>query len=134
MTDFRIDIEPMSDVFTKYHLRGDMPFNAVLHKFSDIDRGDPHSHPWGFRSVILHGSYVEEIYHPKKGLVRTLERKQGDSFVIKAKHIHRIVELPHGECWTMIIPGPWERDSDFWQFRDDGAYTRAWFETEWRKV
>lgn len=77
MSDFRIDIEQMSDAFTKYHLRGDMPFNAVLHKFSDVDRGPPHSHPWKFRSVILHGSYVEEIYHPKKGLVRTFERKQG---------------------------------------------------------
>lgn len=125
-----IDIERMSDVFAKYHLRGPWPFGAVIHQFSDIDRGDPHDHPWGFRSVILHGGYVERVFQPD-GASELVHRNLGDSFEIAATHIHRMEALPNGECWTLVMPGPHERTSRFWQFREDGSYSRAWNEHDW---
>ena len=128
-----IRIEEMSPVFTKLHLEG-LPFAAVLHRFSDIDRGDPHDHPWPFRSTILSGGYVEQVYHPKAGLVETVERKPGDSFDIGAGHIHRIVDLPAGECWTLIQPlGLKEQEPGFYQFREDGVWQRRWNEPEWSR-
>jgi len=122
--------EHMSDVFDKYHLDG-APFAAVLHRFSDIDHGDPHDHPWGFRSIILHGGYVERVFNRLNGTSRLIPREVGDSFEIPAKHIHRIEELPNGECWTLVLPRETERVSRFWQFRDSGIYSRAWHEKEW---
>lgn len=125
--------EVMSPAFTKFHLDGPWPFEPVVHRFSDIDRGDCHDHPWGFASFVMHGGYVEEVYDPQRGLIGEVTRKPGDSFSIEATHIHRIIHLPEGECWTLILPGPWERVSRFWQFRDGAAWSRAWNETEWTR-
>lgn len=122
--EYRIDLERMSDAMMKYHLRGfDQPL--VIHEFSDVDRGDPHDHPFPFRSIILKGSYVEEVYG-NNGFLYELKHCEGDSFEIDAKHVHRIVELPDGQCRTLIIPGEWEQTPGFWQFRDDGPYRRDW--------
>jgi hypothetical protein len=127
-----IDIERMSDAMTKFHLRGPWPLDPVIHHFADIDRGDPHDHPWGFRSIVLDGGYVERVFQPN-GTSELVERKPGDSFDIAATHIHRMEALPSGDCWTLILPGPHERTSRFWQFREDGAYSRAWHEAEWTR-
>lgn len=125
--------EPMSGSFTKFHLDGPWPFQPVMHRFADVDHGDPHDHPWGFRSMILWGGYAEEIYDPHSGVAETVLRSVGDSFDVPAQRIHRIVWLPKGECWTLILPGPWERVSRFWQFRPDGPWSRAWNEIDWTK-
>lgn len=128
----QVHSERMSDVFEKWHIEG-LPVAAVLHRFGDVDLGDPHDHPWGFRSIILHGGYVEECFGWPNGFWGKKHHKVGDSFYVPATHIHRIVELPEGECWTLILPGPPERTSRFWQFREDGAYSRAWHEQEWSR-
>lgn len=127
-----ISHEKMSDAFEKFHLEG-LPFGAVLHRFGEPDHGDPHDHPWGFRSIILYGGYVEEIYDPGQGLVDVKHRRVGDSFEIAATHIHRITRLPRRECWTLVLPKAHERTSRFWQFREDAPYSRAWNEQEWTR-
>lgn len=124
--------EPMSPVFDKWHLNG-LPRAAVLHRFTAPDHGDPHDHPWAFRSFVLSGGYVEQVFD-LDGTSRTFKRMQGDSFFIFADHIHRIIELPAGECWTLILPQPTERVSGFYQFRDDGAWHRPWHRPEWQKI
>lgn len=123
--------ERMSDAFEKFHILG-LPFPMVLHHFSEPDLYHPHDHPWGFRSTILQGGYVEEIFNKQGESVR-VTRNVGDSFEIPAEHIHRIPELLTGDCWTQVIPGPDERTSRFWDFREDGSYSRAWHEIEWTK-
>lgn len=129
-----IRIEPMSDAFTKFHLEGPWPFHPVIHRFSAPDNGDPHDHPWKFRSIILHGGYREEIFDVATGKSRLVDRKPGDSFINAANHVHRIVELLDGECWTLILPHAWEQESGFYQFREDGAYYRPWHRDEFEKV
>ena len=131
--DVSLRVEPMSGAFTKWHIDG-LPLATVLHRFTEPDHGDPHDHPWPFRSVILSGGYVEEVYHPQKGLVGTLERKPGDSFLIGAKHIHRIVSLPEGECWTLIMPGEHQQTSGFWRFDNGQAFHRFWHEQDFKPV
>lgn len=128
------EVEEMAPFFAKFHIRN-VPFDAVLHKFTDIDRGDPHDHPWAFKSTILYGGYVEEVYHPKLGLVETRHRHPGDNFYVSMDHIHRIVDLPKGECWTLIQPQyhGTVKKSGFWQFREDGAYRRDWDQQEFTK-
>ena len=133
MSNLRIDQEPMNGDFTKYHLRGPWPFHPVLHHFRAPDHGDPHDHPWPFRSVVLAGGYVEEVFS-LDGSSSLVRRNVGESFVIPAGHIHRIVELPEGECWTLITAlGPQERVSGFYRFGDGEPMHRFWNEPEFMR-
>lgn len=121
-----IDREVMGPHFTKFHIRGEWPFHPVFHRFSATDGGLPHCHPWSFRTFIISGGYVEEIYNLETGFVEERFNKPGDSLFIPATHIHRIIELPEGECWTLILPQPGPpRDPRFYDFRPDGTFSRV---------
>lgn len=129
--------EQLGEHFTKFHLEGPWPFDAVIHRFTESDRGNPHDHPWGFRSFILKGGYVERVYFVDRSTGKFVgredrDRRPGDSFAVEARHIHRIVELPESECWTLILPGPMERVSRFYEFRGDEVFSRLWSETEYQ--
>ena len=118
--------EVMAPFFTKWHLHG-LPFAAVLHRFTEPDHGDFHSHPWPFRSFILSGGYVELVLDVGTGAQRTVEHKPGDSFLVAAEHVHRILALPAGECWTLIQPqGPKVQEPGFYQWRDGKPWHRFW--------
>ncbi len=126
--------EIMSDVFTKYHIKG-LPFDAVLHRFTAPDKGDPHDHPFGFTSFILKGSYVERDYQIMDGkcYVGYVHHKEGSVHRVEAKDIHQIVELPEGECWTLIIPEKWEREPGFYKFTNEGVFYRQWNEEDFKQ-
>lgn len=129
-----IDTEIMSPIFTKFHLRN-LPVDAVLHRFTAPDEGDPHDHPWSFQSVILAGGYIERIWNIRTGQSWLHEHVPGDMFTVPAQRVHRIVQLLGKECWTLVLPHPGPtRTSRFWQFREDGAWSRAWNEAEWTKA
>lgn len=124
--------ERMAEFFTKFHLEG-APFGAVIHRFTSADHGDAHDHPWTFRSFILHGGYVEQVF-ALDGTSEERVRKPGDSFRNDAGHIHRIVRLLEPECWTIIVPEAWNRKPGFYQFRDGVAFHRFWDEREFTPV
>ena len=124
--------ERMGDHFVKHHIEG-LPCAAVLHQFSQVDHGDPHDHPWGFTSFVVHGGYVEQVFQ-LDGSSELVHRQVGDSFHIPADHIHRIVDLPAGECTTIILPGPHQQTSGFYQFREDGAYHRYWDQADFQRM
>lgn len=120
----------MSDEFTKYHLgiRG-APVPFVLHQFTGVDRDLAHDHPFSFHTHILYGGYVEEVYTIYPGgtwSMEVIERLPGTAHHVEATHIHRIIGLPQGECWTMILPGPAVRETRFWKFTADGISSRHW--------
>lgn len=118
----------MSKAFMKTHLLG-MPFSAVIHRFKEIDHGDAHDHPFAFTSTILYGGYAEEIFFiDEAGLwsSKTVHRKPGDTFRVEATCIHKIIELPLGECYTIILPEAKVREVHFWRFNEHGACCRLW--------
>lgn len=124
--------ERMSGAMTKYHVGG-LRRSVVFHRFEDIDRGDCHDHPFSLDIKIISGGYIERIWN-RDGRSWEYRREPGDSFIIPATHIHLMIELLDGPCETMIMPGPWERKSGFWQFRQDGSYFREWDQPEFRRV
>lgn len=136
---FNIGMERMSDELMKYHISNGAdtpwPFTPVIHHFTGPDRDNPHSHPFNFRSIILKGSYVERISYLHKGQWHHTDvtRKEGDSFIVTTDHIHQIIDLPEGECWTMIIPedGP-RQDVRFYDFSNGEMKSRLWNETEYK--
>ena len=115
----------MSSVMTKFHLDG-LPFGAVLHRFTGPDLGDPHDHPWPFRSFILSGGYVEAVYSLKYGYEGTRTHPVGASFFVPASHIHRIIHLIDDECWTLILPGEPERTPGFYRWVNGEPQHRFW--------
>lgn len=129
----QIRTEVMSPVMTKYHVGG-LGFPLVFHHFTGPDEGDPHDHPFAFRSIILRGGYVETIYDQDNGINGPVERLPGDSFRVPATRVHKIVRLLEADCWTVILPEPWERKSGFWQFRSDGPYFRTWDNPDWTRI
>lgn len=129
--DYKFREEQMNGEFTKYHLEG-FPFHAVLHKFSSkgLD-AQPHCHPWGFTSFIVKSGYTERVYTVKDDGSWSSElvtHRPGDSFFVPATQIHALVEFLEEECWTFILPGPWERDSLVWDFTTDKATSKGWWE------
>lgn len=128
----RLNHEPMGSHFDKWHVEG-LPRSAVFHRFTAADLGDPHDHPWGFHSFVVSGGYVEEVFEVD-GSSRFVLRSPGESFYVPAAHIHRLVELIGGECWTIILPGQPERDSGFYQFRDGQAYHRPWHRADFQPL
>lgn len=122
--------EKMSGEFTKFHLLG-LPFGLVIHHFNAPDKGSPHCHPFAFTSHILSGGYIERVYKIDDGGQWTselLHRPPGTAHYVEATHIHQIVELPKGECYTLIIPGKKVREPRFWKFDENQIQSRAWYE------
>lgn len=126
--------ERMSGELLKHHLEG-LPFSSVYHEFTGKDKGQPHDHPFKFRSFILSGSYIERRYFVRPdGTWYTAEytHKQGDSFVVEAEAIHQLIELPEGTCWTNILHEEKVREPRFWDFSEKIAKSRQWNEEEWK--
>jgi len=130
--DISVVEEKMSDEFTKFHLKG-FPFDAVVHKFTEPDKGYPHDHPFGFTTYILKGSYLERIYD-KDGNSMEIIRESGTCHFVPATLIHKIISLPDGDCYTIITPMPKEREPGFWKFEDGKAYFKQWNEPEFKEV
>lgn len=128
---FEFHHERMNDVFEKWHIVG-LPFPAAFHHFTGPDEGDFHDHPWGFTSHIIAGGYIEEVMNPTAhGYYRSvIERAAGTVHRVEANHIHRIVALTAPECWTLVLPGHWERQPRFWREIDGFWRSRQWDERE----
>jgi hypothetical protein len=127
--------EKMRDGFIKYHLKN-APFGCVIHRISDVDKMF-HDHPFSFHSIILHGSYEEEVLHyPRSNYYRTgiVSHSKGDSFYIRANHVHRIIGLPEGEVWSLILPEEKVQESGFYQITDEGILYRQWNEPEFKLI
>lgn len=124
--------ERMSPAFEKLHL-GD---GVAMHHFTQEEpHADPHSHPADFTTTILTGGYVEEVFTiTDQGWTSELiERLPGHTYEIAAEHIHRIVSLPEGECWTLVSMGTHRRTTRFWRFGAE-VMVRDWDRVEWVAV
>ena len=137
MINIKIKREKMNAVFTKHHLRG-LPFDAVIHHFSEKDQNEHiHDHPFSFTTHILKGSYIERIYEIfEDGTYNSAEyhRKEGTSHFVPANTIHEIIELPESECFTLIRPNEWEKETYFYRFEEGKAFKRKWNQRKFRVV
>jgi hypothetical protein len=135
--DLHFETEKMSEELMKFHIKG-LPFDAVIHRFTGKDVGEPHDHPFGFRTYILSGGYTERRYNiPSKGhwTFRDFKRTTGDTFYMPADGIHQIIELQGTECYTIILPYDWERECGFWQFiQGEVPKFRKWHESEFKSI
>ena len=115
-----ISYEKMSDIFHKVHL-GD---TSAVHFFSGPDYGDPHDHPWNFKSTILVGGYVEERFDYLTGECYRAIRREGDTFYVPYQTIHRIVELLAPVVITRVWAEHPVNDPAFWKWEGGVAYKR----------
>lgn len=125
-----VGVERLSPAFVKYHLDD----GRALHRFTRPEPfAAPHDHPWSFETRIVAGGYVDEVFtvRPDGGWdSRLVERLPGTVHQVAATHIHRIVALPAGDCWTLVRAGPHERTTLFWRF-GEGVQRRAWNARRW---
>lgn len=91
-------------------------FAIYLHHIHrpDIDR-DPHDHPWAFWSLILAGSYTEEVWPDKRNPDRQgmRNRKRWSIRRTGRKAAHIITEI-EGPLWTLVFAGPRRAGWGFW--------------------
>lgn len=128
---FKHKKEKLSNEFTKHHLeltgKNGHVFRPVIHHFTDPDKGGPHDHPWNFTTHILKGGYIERRYFINPDGTWYTEDKpyeEGTSHRIEAGHIHEIIALPFGECYTMVIADWPPKQWRFWQFEESGVKSR----------
>lgn len=133
--ELHFEKEQMNDVFTKHHIKG-LPFDAVIHQFSKKDKNEHiHDHPFSFTTHILKGSYIERIWTINEdGTYQSEEfhRKEGTSHRVSADLIHEIIDLPDGECFTLIRPEKWEQEVSFYRFDKNKSYKRKWNESQFK--
>lgn len=106
----------------------------VVHHFTAPDTGGPHDHPFRFTTHILKGGYIERVYSIHADGSWTTEdvlRAPGTMHVVEADCIHELIELPQGECWTVMIPEANIREWRFWRFNSEGAFSKARGKRKW---
>ncbi len=109
---------PNIPYMNRYSLReqgpsGTNPWRVYLHNFLAPDDAGHHNHPsaWSF-SIVLWGSYTEEVLHPCGGRVwRSAHSRNVRWFNwVPATKYHRISALHPGPgargVWTLFVCGP----------------------------
>jgi hypothetical protein len=93
-------------------------FGIYLHHIHRPDReGDPHDHPWWFASLVLAGSYEEDVWPDKTVTFPTwVVRKRGRwSLRSLNRDMAHIITEVNGPLWTLVLVGPRMSDWGFWQ-------------------
>lgn len=141
---------PERNYLTRIRLIQTPWFGIYLHRFDGPDpRPTLHDHPWGFRSLVLIGGYVEALEYADVDLTKA---RDGDSWRLpvnadptwpagtfryhgmwathvrgdvnrkRATDTHTIVHLLRVPTWTLMLVGRRRRE---WGYVDvDGEWTR----------
>lgn len=93
-----------------------LPISVRIHciKRADLDR-DPHNHPWNFRTIVLRGSYTEELLVTPRG-THTQIAGIGHTYARHVGQYHRIASVAKGGVWTLFIMGR-ENETGEWGYR-----------------
>lgn len=94
----------IGDYMHRYWLvpeRWGLPFAIRINHIRRPD-ADPylHDHPWNWRTVVLHGWYIEEAETGEK-----IFRRIGDTQARRAHEHHRIDRVGDEGAWTLFITG-----------------------------
>lgn len=80
-------------------------FNYFIHEHIRTDAMPHHDHPWDFISLVIKGTFLEEIRSPETGKITTIKHSTNENriYIRKSNEFHRII-IPTGERpITMII-------------------------------
>lgn len=80
----------------------------LLHHFRPHTETEFHDHPWGFRTLVLWGSYTDESLGTSKTFIRTDVLRVGSTRRRPALHAHRTKCTGH--VWTLVVTGRPERE------------------------
>lgn len=99
-------------------------FALYLHRIHRADKDHLHSHPWNFWSVILKGTYIEELLAPVGntliGYTREKTRSPGVMGFTSTKIFHKIKEVVKGPVYTLVFTWGGSFDGDKWGYWVDG--------------
>jgi hypothetical protein len=92
-------------------------FGVYLHLIHrpDIDP-DPHDHPWAFVSVVLAGSYQDQVWE-KPDIDPDSAVRHHTRFrprLMRRSQAHLIISTITGPVWTLAFVGPNHGDWRFW--------------------
>lgn len=108
--------------------------DLYIHKiYRSDDDPDPHDHPWDFRTWVLAGSYLNEVWawdqYPRswnegpgqrlrlKGMDEVL--KTGMTRFRYREHVHRVILTDDKPAWTLVKTSSYRRNIDddpIWYF------------------
>lgn len=90
-------------------------FSIKLHRIYRPDRQrDLHDHPWNFLSLVLRGSYVEDVPCKNPASPFTDSRRVRWWNWKRAEDRHSIREVSRSPVWTLVFCGPKRREWGFW--------------------
>ncbi len=102
----------------------------------DEDR-DPHDHPFGFTTIPLNKSYVEEVFDKDTHCFKLVCVRRWRRHYRPAEHCHRVIAVLNDErdprsmsetafpLFTIVWRGASGRQWGFWTYRDN-PLTRGW--------
>lgn len=120
------------DYLERFYIFSKKYVGMYLHRFWNSDQDGLHDHPWNFVTIILKGSYFEEI--PERQCVphgpKLVKERKAGSIIFRTKYDAHKVLVPkgkEGECWTLFIRfGLKRRD---WGFYENGSWRKAEFQS-----
>lgn len=119
MAPYRIPAE--GDVYVQRLRLIETPlFRIWLHRIYRPDRDlELHDHPCSFLSIVLCGSYDEQVYRGDDFTRPPVARHVRWFNLKRAERPHRISWVSRSPVWTLVLGGPRRREWGFWR---DGCW------------
>lgn len=105
-----------------------LPFCIRLHHIKRIDTRIHHNHPYGFKSMVVKGWYVEEqvVTVPdcdcQKPVTREVLHTAFRWCNIARLRYHRIISIPKGGVWTIIVHPRKPKEYEWGYLDEDGRH------------
>lgn len=119
---------PAEIYLTRWRLIQTPWFGIYLHRMDGPDsRATLHDHPWNFRSIILHGGYVEQFAaEPMLDRIETRFHRAGTVNRLRTRNAHFIAKLLRVPTWTLMFVGRRTRTWGYWDRSRAPSRYRTW--------
>lgn len=95
-------------------------FALYLHRIHQPDKDHHHSHPYGFCSLILRGSYLEELCNAQ-GIISQRVKSPGVVGCTPKTVFHKIKDVLRGPVYTVVLVGG-DFENQEWGYLVNGKY------------
>jgi hypothetical protein len=108
--------------FQRYLLFKTPWFQVYIHKIYKHDEDEHlHDHPWNIFTIILKGSYMEQLLSKDKNSSFLKIRTIGNCGYRSTKRFHKIKEIIKGPVTTLAVVG--KRKNDPWGYWTERGWT-----------